>query len=98
VARHQKHDDSGNEKSKYVFVCDLELEEAVEQDVNRLLEFFSCPMPALVSLSKDEQRRQICAILKRKDYGEEYFGMLAHCSSFRELQYVAYEYRKWWEE
>jgi hypothetical protein len=81
-----------------VCVCDLELEEAVEKDVDQLLEFFSCPMPALVSLSKDEQRRQMRKNIRQKGNVEEFLEMLAHCSSFKQLQYVAYEYRKWWEE
>jgi hypothetical protein len=81
-----------------VFVCDLELEEAVEQDVDRLLEFFSCPMPALVSLSKSEQRRQMRKIISQKRNIDDFFELLAHCSSFKELQYVTSEYKKLWEE
>jgi electron transfer flavoprotein alpha/beta subunit len=98
LARHEKHDGSGDEKARSVFVCDLELEETVEQDVDRLLEFFSCPMPALVSLSKDEQRRQMRKNIRQKGNVEEFLETLAHCSSFKQLQYVASEIKKWNEE
>jgi hypothetical protein len=98
LARHQNHYGSGDENSRLVYVCDLELDEAVEQDVNRLLEFFSCPMPALVSLSQYEQRRQMRNIIWQDGNHVELFEMLAHWSSFKELQYVASEIKKWKEE
>jgi hypothetical protein len=61
----------------------------MRQSIDRLLEFFSCPMPALESLEKQEQRRQMEKIIQKQSNGVDYSAMLAHCSSFKELQFVA---------
>ena len=71
----------------------LDLTYTFEQDVNRVLEFFSCPMPGFALLSEREQRRQMHEMVKPGN-GREASAMLAHCSSVKELQYVASLYKK----
>jgi len=44
-------------------------------------------MPALASLSKREQRRRMRKIVKGGS-SEEWYALVAHCSSFKKLQYV----------
>jgi electron transfer flavoprotein alpha/beta subunit len=93
-----QHNNAAEEKSKRVFVCDLQLEEGVEREVDRLLEFFSCPMPALVSLSKAEQRRQMQMKGITGNDDENYYAMLAHCSNFKDLQCLASACKEWLEK
>jgi hypothetical protein len=97
-ARRQKDGDSTALKLKDVFICDVELQDAVEQNINRVLEYLSCPMPALEPFSKHEQRRQMRKIVRRQGNNADYCAMLAHCSSVKELRYVAQEEKKYLEK
>jgi chlorite dismutase len=65
-----------------LYVCDLELENHVQQDIDQLLEFFSCPVPALASGGKNLRMR-----IMIQDAKEHMFW--AHCSSFKELQHAS---------
>jgi hypothetical protein len=94
AARRQKHRNSKDIEPKWVHICDLELEDTVKQCIDRLLEFFSCPMPALEPLSKHEQRRQMRKIFQEPIKNEDPLTVIAHCRSFKELQCVALEGKK----
>jgi hypothetical protein len=66
---------------------------ALEQDINRLLEYFACRMPKLALLSKYEQEEEMRKIEKRNDEVER-CALRAHCSSIKELQCVASEVKE----
>jgi hypothetical protein len=83
----------GNKRGGLVYICDLEVGTIVEQNIDQILEFFSCPMPALTLLSKNEQRRQMCNIMWQGSE-EDRGAMLAHCKSLKELQYAASEVKE----
>ena len=89
----QQENNLRGKKEGFVFLSDLDLGYTLEQDVNQVLEFFSCPMPALASLNKREQRRQMREIIERGS-NEEWHALRAHCSSVEELRYVASLYRR----
>lgn len=90
----QRHDESGNNVRGIVRVCDLELENAVERDLNQLLDFFSCPMPALKSLSKLQQQIEIRRLVADDTFGKQDDKLAAHCNCFKDLQFLASEIRK----
>jgi hypothetical protein len=52
-------------------------------------------MPALVSLSPLEQRLRMREILHRDAVDDKLLALLAHCSTFKELQFVASERKRW---
>jgi hypothetical protein len=89
----QKHAGPGSKQKSWMYICDLEIGTIAEQGIDRVLEFVSCPMPALTSLSKHEQRRQIRNIVRQGIQGDN-SAMLAHCTSVAELRYVASEVKE----
>jgi len=94
-AETQEQKSTGKTKEGYVFLSDLDLN-AFQQDLDRVLEFFSCPMPALASLSKREQRRRMRVLAFKGRSAEARHALVAHCSSVEELQFLADLYREIW--
>jgi hypothetical protein len=83
-----RSDDPNDHQVNSVYVCDLEVDEKLERDINRLLEYFSCPMPTLASLSKDDQYKRMRKITILGKSAENW-AMRAHCNTFRDLQFMA---------
>lgn len=72
-----------------ILVCDIDLDEAMEREIDRLLLYFACPMPALAAMvNRNNQFRQIEKILSKGDAAKT-AAVCAHCISFRELRKVA---------
>lgn len=70
-----------------MYLCDVELEESVERDVDQVLEYFSCPITGLVQLPQEQQRHKMHQML-RDDSVNHKRAVLAHCRTFKDLQYV----------
>ncbi|KAH5139533.1 hypothetical protein HBI56_226700 [Parastagonospora nodorum] len=90
-------EDVTNRDIHKVFVCDLTFDATLKQDIDRLLKYFANPMPALTLLSQSELYKRMRDIV-RNGSRHEHCALLVHCSSLAELQCVALEMKKWWEE
>jgi hypothetical protein len=72
-------------------VCDFEFDRALEMDIDRILQFSSCPpMPGLSSSREVEKIRDIMWT----GTGHEFSALEAHCSSLEELRTVARLYKE----
>jgi hypothetical protein len=73
------------EQSGAVWACDFEVDRALEMDIDRILQFLSCPMPGLSSIREVEKIRDF--LRTRSEH--EIWALMAHCSSLEELRTVA---------
>lgn len=71
-----------------IYVCDIELAGSVEKDVDRMLEYFWCPIPGLVPLPKSQQLQKLRDLMHSGSVIER-LAAVAHCRSFKDLQYLA---------
>jgi hypothetical protein len=92
-AERQNHTKSGGVHSGYVNILDLELEGSRRQDIDRILEYFSYPMPELAALSKSAKLSRMCSMVQSGTCAEV-TAINAHCNSVEDLRHSASERRK----
>jgi hypothetical protein len=92
----QRRDELGKKVIGFVWLCDSELEEAVEEELDELLDFFSCPMRALQFLSISQRKSEIRRLVTDDTFEKQSSVLQAHCKSFKNLQFLASEMKRSW--